>query len=365
MNFAPVINIGNAKQVIIMKRKITRKFSSRTAGPQPGYVQITQSASAGASVSVLDMSVAPGTGTPAHVHEQFAETFTVLAGALQVTLNGHTQLLCPGESATIEPGQSHGFQNKTADVCHIRVRIEPGNVPFEQAMQIYYGLMRDGMATRAGTPKRIGDLALFMHLNDSHLVGPARLVQPVFNWIARRNIRNGRLAELQNRYVTPTKQPEQSGKNLARTLLVLVGLLLSIHGFSQSRFSKNELSINGFRAPSIGLEFRHRAVSVHAGYYITNFTPNTTTQFLKTGLTGYFLPIGQRENPSSFYASVSYLRGLNRDYENQNAASAEVGFRWMVWRGLNLRLGVIALAAEGKDLKINPTPGISYSFFFK
>lgn len=149
-------------------------------------------------------------------------------------------------------------------------------------------------------------------------------------------------------------------------LLVGVALVLfTTPSFGQSRFSKNELSINGFRAPSIGLEFRHRAVSVHAGYHVTNFTPNTTTQFLKTGLTGYFLPIGRRENPSSFYASVSYLRGLNRDYENQNAASAEVGFRWMVWRGLNLRLGVIALAAEGKDVKINPTPGISYSFFFR
>ena len=61
---------------------------------------------------------------------------------------------------------------------------------------------------------------------------------------------------------------------------------------------------------------------------------------------------------------MSYLRGLNLDYESQNAASAEVGFRWMVWRGLNLRIGAIALAAEGKGLKVNPTPGVSYSFFF-
>ena len=99
-----------------------------------------------------------------------------------------------------------------------------------------------------------------------------------------------------------------------------------------------------------------------AGYYITNFTPNVTTKFAKTGLTYWFLPIGRRENPSSFYASVSYLRGLNRDYESQNAGAAEVGFRWMVWRGLNLRLGVLALASDGKDLQVNPTPGISYSF---
>jgi len=36
----------------------------------------------------------------------------------------------------------------------------------------------------------------------------------------------------------------------------------------------------------------------------------------------------------------------------------------MVWRGLNLRIGAGVLAPPGKDLKLNPTPGISYSFFF-
>jgi hypothetical protein len=146
-----------------------------------------------------------------------------------------------------------------------------------------------------------------------------------------------------------------------KTVTLATLLLISTLATAQ-RFPRNEISINGFRNPSIGLEYRRSHVSVHAGYYITNFTPNVTTQFAKTGLTYWFLPIGRRENPSSFYASVSYLRGLNRDYEQENAGAAEAGFRWMVWRGLNLRLGVIALASDGKDIQINPTPGISYSF---
>lgn len=333
--------------------------------PRPGYVNILESAGTdGASVSVLEMSISPGTGTPAHAHHQFAETFTVLAGELSVTVNGQTHLLHAGESATVDPGMTHGFQNTTTDMCHIRVRIEPGNVNFESAMLIYYGLMRDGRANRSGTPKHPGDLALFLHLSDSNLVGAARIVQPVFSWLARWGTRNGRLAELRNRYVSPKPTVRKSPTGVMTKLMVAGLLLTSAGSFAQKRFSRNEISINGFRAPSIGLEFRHRAVSIHAGYYVTNFTPNTTTQFLKTGLTGYFLPVGRRENPSSFYASVSYLRGLNRDYENQNAGSVEAGFRWMVWRGLNLRIGAIALAADGKDLKINPTPGISYSFFF-
>ncbi len=134
--------------------------------------------------------------------------------------------------------------------------------------------------------------------------------------------------------------------------------------FSQDRFSSRDISINGFRNPSIGLEFRHHHVSLHAGYYLTNFESGVTTSFFKTGLTYWFLPVDKKEIPSSFYAGASYLRGLSKEYEGKNALGMEVGFRWMIWKGLNVRIGGIALAAKGQDLKINPTPGISYSFKF-
>lgn len=153
----------------------------------------------------------------------------------------------------------------------------------------------------------------------------------------------------------------------AATVLVALAttMFLSATAFAQSRFSKNELSINGFRNPSIGLEYRHRQVSVHAGYYITTFEAGITTKFLKVGATAWFLPVGKRTNPSSFYAGASYLRGINLDYNKENALGLEAGFRWMVWKGINLRIGGIALLAKGHDVQINPTLGISYSFFFK
>lgn len=149
--------------------------------------------------------------------------------------------------------------------------------------------------------------------------------------------------------------------------IIMFSLLAMFSGtaFSQSKFSRQELSINGFRNPSIGAEYRADHVSMHAGYYVTNFESGVTTRFLKTGLTYWLLPVGHKENPSSFYTSVSYARGLSREYKDENAAIAEVGFRWMAYKGLNIRIGAAALAAKGKDLKINPTPGISYSFFFR
>lgn len=142
-------------------------------------------------------------------------------------------------------------------------------------------------------------------------------------------------------------------------------MLLFSNSFAQSSFSKKELSINGFRNPSVGAEYRYKKLSFHAGYYPTAFKSGENTSFIKTGVTLWFLPVGKKENPSSFYAGASYLRGFNRDYEGKNALGLETGFRWMVWKGLNLRIGVIAVSAKGESLKINPTPGISYSFFIK
>lgn len=147
---------------------------------------------------------------------------------------------------------------------------------------------------------------------------------------------------------------------------ILVALLLLVASLTQAqdKFPKNQLSINSFRNPSIGLECHRKQVSIHAGYYPTNFTSGVTTEFLKAGVSYWFLPWGKKEIPSSLYVGSSYLRGLTRDYKDQNAIAFEAGARFVVWKGLNFRLGAIALAAEGKDLKINPTPSIAYSIKF-
>lgn len=141
--------------------------------------------------------------------------------------------------------------------------------------------------------------------------------------------------------------------------LLLVAPALS----GQDRFTGQEFSLNGFRNPSIGLEFRHNRLSVHGGLYLTNFTSGETTRFAKVGGTFWFLPVGKKDHPSSFYLQLSYLRGLNRAYKDENAFSPDLGFRWMVWKGLNLRVGIVGVFAPGHAPSILWTPGISYSIF--
>jgi len=37
----------------------------------------------------------------------------------------------------------------------------------------------------------------------------------------------------------------------------------------------------------------------------------------------------------------------------------------MVWQGLNLQIGAIAVATDDESVRLNPTPVISYSLFFR
>jgi hypothetical protein len=137
-----------------------------------------------------------------------------------------------------------------------------------------------------------------------------------------------------------------------------------------SKLTGNEVSINGFRNPSIGLELRHNQFSVHAGYYTTIHSSEGKAQdhsnnFLKAGLSVWYLPFGKAETPSALYSSASWLLGIDQEYKGQQAVMIETGARLHIWHGLNVRLGIAALMAADKSTQINPTPGISYSFRLK
>jgi len=128
-----------------------------------------------------------------------------------------------------------------------------------------------------------------------------------------------------------------------------------------------ELLIHGFRNPSIGLELRYGWLGVHAGAYTTIVghakdaeATSSASWFFKTGLTAYALPVRlTSDRPSNVFVSASYLRGTNNGWTD--AVAFEGGFRWAVVHGLDLRLGAAVLLAPGERVRVNPTPGISWS----
>jgi hypothetical protein len=177
-------------------------------------------------------------------------------------------------------------------------------------------------------------------------------------------------------YIYSFTQLKHPMKTLSVSILLIFLCLAasaqtSVSSKTKIPFSKHELSLNGFRNPSIGMEYRYKRFSVHAGYYPTIISKNEqgkneTTSFIRTGISYWFLPVySTRHAPSSFYVSTSYVRGLDQDWKPKNGVLSEVGFKWVVWKGLNLRFGAAMLAGPGQKVKINPTPGISYSIFLK
>lgn len=141
-------------------------------------------------------------------------------------------------------------------------------------------------------------------------------------------------------------------------------------GLGQSRVGlvqrTHEVGINVFRNPSIGLELREGPVSVHVGAYPTIISDDArgdhaTTWFLKAGATFFFLPhILYGREVNELYVQAAYMRGLHRDWEH--AFIADIGYRFMIYRGLNVRLGVAVIAGPGHTPRVNPTPGAGWSY---
>ena len=294
----------------------------------------------------IDIEVNPGKQhRPLHYHPKQSEYFKMLEGSLTLYVNNEVKALHAGDEITILPNTHHYYSNESSQKAVLKTRLSPA-LDFEDFLRTITSLETTVAMDVHGVPENKLVAAQFIH-TFKNIMQPSDIPKPVV------------------RFVFPVLSfiSKLLGDRLPKSFLVLLSILLiGQSSFAQNRFPKNEISINGFRNPSIGLEYHQQQVSVHAGYYITNFTSGVTTKFVKTGVTYWFLPTDKKEIPSSFYAGVSYLYGINRDYKKKSAVAAEAGFRWMVWKGLNLRLGVIALGAKGQDIKVNPTPGISYSF---
>ena len=164
-----------------------------------GYIRVINSANTH-KVSVIEFNIVPNEKTPWHYHTLFSESFEVLEGTLEVGLDNQVHQLKKGDRVTIKPEEKHYFHNVSNDDCLIKVTISPGNKNFENALLISKGLVKDGLASEAGTPKKLADLALFVYLNNSKMVGLQKIAAPLFNYLAARAIKNGRLKELELKY---------------------------------------------------------------------------------------------------------------------------------------------------------------------
>jgi quercetin dioxygenase-like cupin family protein len=107
---------------------------------------------------------------PAHYHLKFAETFTVLQGALDIYVGprGDHIVLHPQESITAEAGQIHTFANHRDVWTVMTVDTRPaGGVV--RAFQLAYGLANEGQASQDGLPNNPLARLLFIRTSEGFL----------------------------------------------------------------------------------------------------------------------------------------------------------------------------------------------------
>lgn len=179
--------------VLLLKKSPLKKEVDK------GSVKVIRSAADG-NESIMEANILPGDKTPWHYHTLFAETFEVIEGSLEVGKNKAIFNLKAGNKITIAPYETHYFNNRSGVACIVRTTLQPGNKDFENACLILKGLASDGLVNSSGIPKSISDLALFIYLNNSRMIGLTKIAEPTFRYLAKRAIRKGRLTELTKAY---------------------------------------------------------------------------------------------------------------------------------------------------------------------
>ncbi len=163
------------------------------------FIKVIQSAKNGRD-AIIELNILPGNKTPWHFHTLFRESFEIVKGRLEIGKGEDIHQVKQGDRLTIKPYEKHYYNNIYQEECIIRTIIQPGNTDFVNALLLLKGLEADGLATKAGTPKKLTDLALFVRLNNSCMIGFQKIAEPFFTYLSNRAIKKGYLDTLMQQY---------------------------------------------------------------------------------------------------------------------------------------------------------------------
>ena len=106
----------------------------------------------GGELLQVDLFVAPGGFAAAeHVHPKQEERFEVLAGRLQLRLDGQGKALGVGDQETVPAGRPHVWWNRGEEELHVLVEFRPA-LRSEMFFETFVGLAHDVKTNRRGLP---------------------------------------------------------------------------------------------------------------------------------------------------------------------------------------------------------------------
>lgn len=126
----------------------------------------------------FEVTAEPGAiGPPEHVHEHQEEYFQVLEGTLSGTVDGEPIRLEAGDELTVWAGTPHEWGNGGDDRLRARIEVRPAR-RFEEVLEVFYGLARDGKTDDHGVPNPL-QLAVIgqEYWDDNHVTSPPPVVQ--------------------------------------------------------------------------------------------------------------------------------------------------------------------------------------------
>ena len=84
--------------------------------------------STGGAYCVLELTAAPGSGVPAHIHQHEDEVFFIVEGTFEVTLDDEVSQAGPGTIINLPRGQRHGYRNLSPHPGKVWVTVVPGKL---------------------------------------------------------------------------------------------------------------------------------------------------------------------------------------------------------------------------------------------
>jgi len=111
-----------------------------------------------------------------HYHTAITEKFKIIEGELNVIINNEKKQLQASEQAIIKKFDTHQFFNNSNEQVIFEVEITPAK-EIKKALQIMYGLAKDGKVYKNGLPKNIIYTAIGIYMMDAYVPTIPRFLQ--------------------------------------------------------------------------------------------------------------------------------------------------------------------------------------------
>ena len=111
---------------LIRRPGVGRSF---TLGGEQVVIKVGADETGGAySLMHWQVPAAPSPAPPMHAHQLYEETFLVLDGDLEFTLEDESQVVATGDFIRIPPGTRHSYVNRSDRPAELLVTFVPGGI---------------------------------------------------------------------------------------------------------------------------------------------------------------------------------------------------------------------------------------------